>query len=206
MAAAAAAAENKLGDIMAREAGGKRESIPIKIGSNENPYGPSPMAVAAMVEDATMSYRYSHVPRAEMMRLLAEKEGVPEGHICLASGSGQVLRFYADYLSATTDLTGGNVVSSKPSYLRFTQAMTRHGCESRTVALNEEMTDDLPALAARIDDNTKAVYVCNPNNPTGVTVRGDGKWCHALPLGGAQRSCTTKFPSACYPALPGAAG
>ena len=79
--------------------------------------------------------------------------------------------FYAGYLASAYDLTGGNVVSSKPSYLRFTQAMTKYGCDSRTIALNDTMTDDLPALAEQIDVDTKAVYICNPNNPTGVVVR-----------------------------------
>ena len=101
--------------------------------------------------------------------------------------SGQVLAFYAGYLDATSELAWGNVVSSKPSYLRFLEAMAMYDCESRTLALNSELMDDLPTLAAQVIPprrlpprargleprradrrNTKAAYIYNPNNPTGV--------------------------------------
>jgi histidinol-phosphate aminotransferase len=124
--------------------------------------------VAAVVKDATMSYRYSHVPSSEFLALVAEKEGVPPEHICLGSGSGQVLMFYAGYLEKAETMEGGNVVASIPSYVRFTQAMEKAGCESRLVPLNDELTDDLPAIKEQIDENTKCVYICNPNNPTGA--------------------------------------
>jgi histidinol-phosphate aminotransferase len=115
-----------------------------------------------------MSYRYSHVPRQELLQLIAEREGISEEHICLGSGSGQVLMFYAGYLEKVETMAGGNVVASIPSYVRFTDAMEKAGCESRLVPLNEELTDDLPAMATQIDENTKCVYICNPNNPTGA--------------------------------------
>ena len=154
------------GEVMEREAGGPRETRPIRLSGNENPFGPSPLAVEAMRKDAAMSYRYATNaagPKERLIALLAEKEGVREEQVLVATGAGQVLMMYAGCLERQGDLAGGNIVTSQPSYLRFTRAMEEAGCEARTAPLTADLTDDLPALERLIDADTKCVYMCNPS-------------------------------------------
>ena len=80
--------------------------------------------------------------------MVAAREGVPADRVCLASNLGQVPAFYDGYMNATSELAGGNVVSSTPSYLHVTEAMAMYGSES--LALNSELTDDLHAFAAQV--------------------------------------------------------
>jgi len=141
----------------------------IHLDSNENPYGPSPRALAAMDRARGVAARYPDELEDRLTDALARLHGVRPENILLGCGSGEILRM-ADmaFLQA-----GRTVVAPVPTfeavlnYAQVTQA------EAVTVPLTADFRHDLPRMAAACDERTGLVYVCNPNNPTGTIVKGD---------------------------------
>jgi histidinol-phosphate aminotransferase len=99
-----------------------------------------------------------------MVDILAEKEGVPADHILIAPGSTDVLEKVAFSLCRN----GGNVVSADPSYMSLVNTATTIGATWKNVKLRSDYAHDLVGMADAIDADTKLVYICNPNNPTGT--------------------------------------
>ncbi|MCX6937738.1 MAG: histidinol-phosphate transaminase [Verrucomicrobia bacterium] len=147
-------------------ASGKAE--PSKINGNENPYGPSPLAVAAMIKHAPRAFRYATVDEAnELTALIAKGDGVAPANVVVGSGSAEILENYAKLLSASGT---GEVICATPGYLKFTEAMKKLGSKIIAVPVTKDMVHDLEAMAAKVGPATKCVYICNPNNPTGTIV------------------------------------
>jgi histidinol-phosphate aminotransferase len=132
--------------------------------ANENPWGPSKKAVQAIADSASKGNRYVYNSSRMMVSLLAKKEGVPEDHILLAPGSTDILEKTAFALC----MKGGNVISADPSYLSLVNTAKKIGATWKNIPLKKDYAHDLDAMAAAVDDETKLVYICNPNNPTGT--------------------------------------
>jgi histidinol-phosphate aminotransferase len=132
--------------------------------ANENPWGPSKKAIQAIAESASKGNRYVYNSAFKMVSMLAKKEGVPEDHILLAPGSTDILEKTAIALC----LKGGNVVSADPSYMSLVSTAKSIGATWKNIPLKTDYAHDLKAMASAIDDETKLVYICNPNNPTGT--------------------------------------
>ncbi len=139
---------------------------PVQLSLNENPFGPSARALAAMQRELPRVHRYPFNLTPELIRLIAESEGVPANHIVLGVGSGEILETYGVYLGRQQ----GEVITVSPGYMQMTGAMARMGSRIVAVPLNDRLEHDLDAMAAKVTANTKAVYICNPNNPTGTIV------------------------------------
>ena len=136
----------------------------IRLSSNENPFGFSPKALERMKAALDSGNYYNHNDVGDMVALCAEKEGVPEDYILPTPGSGPVLMMAAwAYAKA-----GVNVVTSAMGYTQLTREFVNHGGDIKFAPLNEKMGYDFKALSAAIDEKTVIVYICNPNNPTGV--------------------------------------
>lgn len=132
--------------------------------ANENPWGPSKKAIQAIGESASRGNRYPYSNSRKLVTLLAEHEGVPEDHILLAPGSTDILEKVAFALC----MKGGNVVSADPSYMSLINTAKSIGATWKNIPLKPDYAHDLKAMAAAIDGDTKLVYICNPNNPTGT--------------------------------------
>jgi histidinol-phosphate aminotransferase len=141
----------------------------VRLDSNENPYGPSDAALAAMTRAQAVASRYPDGAEREMGEALARAHGVTPDRIVLGCGSSDILRM-AD--SAFLD-AGKTVVAAEPTfeavlaYARVTRA------EAVKVPLTADFRHDLVGMAAACDARTGLVYVCNPNNPTGTTVAAE---------------------------------
>lgn len=131
--------------------------------ANENPYGPSDKAKVAMMEAISIGNRYQHMHARKMKEVLAEKEGVTPEHLILGPGSTDLL----EKVAITSLLHGGNVVSADPSYMALIKTALAFKAEWKNVPLTPDYAHDLDAMYEAIDDETKLVYICNPNNPTG---------------------------------------
>ena len=150
-------------------AGTSRAGGGIRLDSNENPYGPSPRAMAAMDRARGEAARYPDDLEDRVTDAIARLHGLKPENVLLGCGSGEILRM-ADmaFLQA-----GRTVVAPEPTfeavlnYARVTRA------EGVTVPLTSDFRHDLPRMAAACDARTGVVYVCNPNNPTGTIVSGD---------------------------------
>ena len=140
-----------------------------RLSANENPYGPSPKALKAISEAASDGYLYPFSYGAQLRKMIAEQEGVAEEQILLAPGSGSLLVAAAMYYSNAKP--GGTIISADPTYDQLMRAATMHGAKWDKVPLTAGDYDhNLAEMEKRVGDNTSLMYVCNPNNPTGVTI------------------------------------
>lgn len=133
---------------------------------NENPYGPSPAARAVMNGAVGSACRYPEAEIALLMDALARKEGVSTDHIVTGSGSGELLCA----LGYLIGRNGGEIIAAEPTYLELTRYATRAGATVKNVAVDATLRHDLKAMRAAVSERTRAIYVCNPNNPTGTAV------------------------------------
>lgn len=135
-----------------------------KLNANENPYGPSPKAIEALKSAATLGNRYGWGNLYELMDILSKNEGVSTEHLMMGPGSSDLLeKFGLVYF-----MNGGNIVSADPSYMSMMNVAQSVGAEWKGVPLKSDWSHDLEAMEKAIDENTKLVYICNPNNPTGT--------------------------------------
>jgi len=134
-----------------------------KLNANENPYGPSPMAVDAMQKYAPKGNRYAWKELYTLIDKVAVLEGVEAETIMMGPGSSDLLEKTAMVFFQN----GGNIVSADPAYMSLIKVAEATGATWKPIKLKDDWSHDLPAMEAAIDADTKLVYICNPNNPTG---------------------------------------
>lgn len=135
-----------------------------KLNANENPYGPSPMALKALKNSASGGNRYAWKELFELVDKIADFEGVESKNIMMGPGSSDLLEKTAIVLF----MNGGNVVSADPAYMSLIRVAEAAGGTWKPVPLKKDWSHDLDAMEQAIDADTKLVYICNPNNPTGT--------------------------------------
>lgn len=138
--------------------------IKVKLNANENPYGPPISARKAVADSVYLGNRYAWKEMYELVNKIAKKEGVTEKHIMMGPGSSDLLEKTAIVMF----MNGGNVVSADPCYMSLIKVAEATGASWKAVPCKKDWSHDLNAMEAAIDENTKLVYVCNPNNPTGA--------------------------------------
>lgn len=134
-----------------------------KLNANENPYGPSPKVVKAISESVSSGNRYGHGEAKILIEMIAEKEGVTPEHIMMGPGSSDLL----EKTAFVQFMEGGNIVSADPAYMSIMRTAQALGATWKPTPLTLDYQHDLDAMAKEVDSDTKLVYVCNPNNPTG---------------------------------------
>jgi len=132
--------------------------------ANENPWGPSPDARLAIMEAAASGNRYQHEAASNLRTMIAKFEGVPEDHILLAPGSSDVL----EKMAIMHFMNGGNLVAADPAYMSLIKTAVAMKADWKKVRLTDTWAHDLQGMAKAVDKDTKMVYICNPNNPTGT--------------------------------------
>jgi len=135
-----------------------------KLNANENPYGPSPLALEALKNSAAGGNRYAWKELFQLVDKIAKFEGVSPKNIMMGPGSSDLLEKTAMVLF----MNGGNVVSADPAYMSLIRVAEAAGGTWKPVPLKDDWSHDLKAMEAAIDAETKLVYICNPNNPTGT--------------------------------------
>ncbi len=146
----------------------------LKLASNENPLGVSPAARAAMAGQLDDLWLYPDGGGFDLRRALAARHGVEPACITLGNGSNDVLVLLAETFLAP----GRSAVFSQYAFAVYPIATHATGAEARIVpALSQDarqpLGHDLDAMAAAVDDDTRLVFVANPNNPTGTWVGAD---------------------------------
>ncbi|WP_455170049.1 pyridoxal phosphate-dependent aminotransferase [Aegicerativicinus sediminis] len=144
-------------------------AIKAKLNANENPYGPSPKAIEALKSSAHLGNRYAWKEMFDLIEKISNLEGATPENIIMGPGSSDILEkvamvFFKD---------GGNVVSADPSYMSLIQVAKATGGSWKPIPLTKDWEHDLKAMEAAIDNETKLVYICNPNNPTGTITNSD---------------------------------
>jgi threonine-phosphate decarboxylase len=134
---------------------------------NLNPFGPPPELADAIVGAMSQMGHYPDASNAEPRRALAEAYGVPAECISMGAGSSEIIRDFPNVFCAK----GDRVLLMHPSFAEYAQQCRIAGAEVSYMELEPEngFRIDEVALSARLrEEPYKAVYICNPNNPTGV--------------------------------------
>ncbi|MEV0728754.1 MULTISPECIES: histidinol-phosphate transaminase [Polymorphospora] len=139
----------------------------IKLASNEVPYGPLPGVVGAVTDAVASAHRYPDMGVVALRAALAERYGVAPDRI--ATGCGSVA--LCEHLVRATCLPGDEVLYSWRSFEAYPIIAATSGATSVRVPNDAGHGHDLAAMAAAVTDRTRIVLVCNPNNPTGTSLR-----------------------------------
>lgn len=131
--------------------------------ANENPYGPPPLAAKAFQEDVFSGNRYAWKTLNDLISMIAEKENVSPKQILMAPGSSDIL----EKVAMVFFQNGGDVISADPSYMSLINVSKSVGGQWKSYKLLSDSQHDLKAMEKAVNDQTKLVYICNPNNPTG---------------------------------------
>lgn len=139
---------------------------PIRLSSNENPLGPSPLVRKAMSSAFDEACRYPGMYLPELRDMLAAKEGVTKDHIIITGGSTEGLKI----TGVAYGMYGGEIIAARPTFLAMMNHAEQFGATVNWVDVKEDMSLDLDEMEKRISTNTKLIFLCNPNNPTSTIV------------------------------------
>lgn len=140
----------------------------LKLASNENPLGPSPRAIQAAKSLLASSHRYPDASGYYLREKLAGLHNIEMDQIVLGAGSTELIQLLCHIYVGP----GRRGLTSEGSFVMFPLSVTAAGGEGLLAPL-KDYTYDLDALAARIDERVRAIYLANPNNPTGTMVTAD---------------------------------
>jgi histidinol-phosphate aminotransferase len=149
-------------DELARELGIDPARI-IKLASNENPLGPGDKALAAIRAELAELARYPDGNGFDLKTRLAERCDVTPAQVTLGNGSNDILELVARAYLAP----GLNAVFSQHAFAVYPIATQAVGASAKVVPARD-YGHDLPAMLAAIDDDTRVIFIANPNNPTGT--------------------------------------
>ncbi|MBI2679352.1 MAG: histidinol-phosphate transaminase [Candidatus Koribacter versatilis] len=135
----------------------------IKMASNENPFGPSPQALEAMHHAALESNLYPDNDATELRVQLARRNGLEPDQVLVTDGSTVLL----DLIARTLLAPSLNAVTSARSFIVYLIATRAAGGELIEVPMRGD-SYDLDAIADAVNEDTRVVYLANPNNPTGT--------------------------------------
>ena len=135
----------------------------IKLASNENPFGCSPMASEAVAKSAHSMYRYPDDTMGELKQKLAQKFGVGVQNLIIGSGSDQVIEFL---IHAKADK---KILTSEVTFAMYGIYGATAGVE---VIKSKGLAHDLDQMYTLYKEhNPEVIFVCSPNNPTGHGIK-----------------------------------
>ena len=135
---------------------------------NENPYGPSPKALAEVARILPLTAYYPGDIEGQLVGLFMERFRLDRQQIFMASGSNEGLQ--AAMMAFGKQ---GKILSPSLTYSDHLLYAENLGVEVKRIPLRADMAIDLEAIARAVDDSVSLVYLCNPNNPTGMAIDGD---------------------------------
>lgn len=142
---------------------------PHKLSSNENPYAPLPSVLRATERALADLHRYPDYGSSALVARLAESFSVPPADIAVGTGSVGLLQ----QLLQITSGPGDGVVFAWRSFEAYPIMTQIAGATAQRVPLDADARHDLDGMLTAIDDTTRLVLVCNPNNPTSTAVHRD---------------------------------
>ncbi len=141
---------------------------PLALNLNENPFGPSPLALKAIEAALSESHRYPEIQASVLHEEIAAFHGVTPEQVLVTAGATELLGIIARTLLAP----GLTAITSARSFIVYKLATQVTEGTLIEVATCENGYD-LKAIAKAIDTNTRIVFIANPNNPTGTLVTAD---------------------------------
>ena len=141
------------------------------LSSNENCWGPPESVLKAMNQSFKYAMRYGY-PGGDVVGEVAKLHGVKQENVLLTAGSGEVL----DVVGTTFLMGGKKVLGVEPSYSSVYQHATTIKSSAIKLPLGKDYRQSIPAIIKAANDHAAElglVYLCNPNNPTGLIVTKD---------------------------------
>ena len=143
----------------------RADGVPVvaKLSSNENPWGPSPLAVNAMREVLAEGHRYPDPAATALRAALGAKYDVDPANIICGTGSDEILHMIASAFAGP----GDEIIHVRHGFAVYEGATRRVGATPVVVA-DADYTADIDAILAAVTPATRIIYLANPNNPTGT--------------------------------------
>jgi histidinol-phosphate aminotransferase len=138
---------------------------PVKLSSNENPWGASPKAIAALAAAAGGSHRYPDGAATRLREKIAALHGLDPARVVCGTGSDEILQL----LPLIYCRPGDSVVHVRHGFMVYPIAARRAGAEP-LAAPDRDWTADVDALLATVRADTRVLFLANPNNPTGTMI------------------------------------
>ncbi len=140
----------------------------IKLGSNENPFGPSAKAIEAIGKECKNINRYPESVLNELQQELANYSGVKQSQVIIGGdGADEII----DVLAKTFIDEGDEFIVPLPSYMYYEYLLQQYGARPVYAKWNlEENKLDTDSILNSINDKTKMIFLCTPNNPTGTLI------------------------------------
>ena len=146
----------------------ERESV-AKLSFNESPYGPSPKAVTAMQAAACQTHLYHDMEAKDLRQKIADHCGVSLDQVYIGNGGDEAIALLVNAFVSP----GDEVVMPWPTFGQYGNATTiMDGVPVKVPVRTDNLKADLEAMLAAVTSRTKIIFLCNPNNPTGVPVDG----------------------------------
>ncbi len=138
----------------------------VKLASNENPLGTSPLALSAIKESVSNINRYPDGDSFYLKHKIAEKLGVKKENIILGNGSNEVIEIVArTYLTPDDE-----AIYANHAFIVYPIVTQSIGAKA-VISPMKDLTHDLNDIYSKITDKTKIIFIANPNNPTGTIVK-----------------------------------
>ena len=143
---------------------------PVRMMFNENPYGPSQIARRAMRKAFEESNLYSmRGAKGEFKQLMAKFNGVTPDHIAVGFGSGEILKKAA----LMNGIDKGELLSPSLTFETINRYAKTMKSNVNRIPMNKNIDIDLNRMNENVNNKTKMIYLCNPNNPTGSLMNTD---------------------------------
>ena len=154
-------------DEIAQEFNLKKEEI-IKLGSNENPWGPSPKAVEAIKNEIKSINRYPESQLKELVSEIAKYSDVDDSQVIIGGdGADEII----DVLAKTFIDEGDEFIVPLPSYMYYEYLLQQYGAHPVYARWDLDKNElDADSIFEAISDRTKMIFLCSPNNPTGTLI------------------------------------
>jgi len=141
---------------------------PVKLSSNENPFGPGEAALAAYREAGASLHRYPSSDHRALREAIAEVHGLDAGRIICGAGSDEVISFLCQAYAGP----GDEVIHTEHGFAMYRISALAAGATPVEVP-ERERTTDVDAILAAANERTRLVFIANPNNPTGTMIGGN---------------------------------
>ena len=157
-------------DEIASDFGLKKEDI-IKLGSNENPWGPSAKAMEAIKNELESINRYPESQLHELVSELARYSGVKDSQVIIGGdGADEII----DVLAKTFIESGDEFIVPLPSYMYYEYLLKQYGAKPVYAKWDMDANElDVESIYEAITPKTKMIFLCSPNNPTGTLIGRD---------------------------------
>ncbi len=137
----------------------------IDFSTNVNPLGPSPRVVSAIKKNIKLISAYPDPDSRELKNAIREYTGIDNECVVVGNGANELVHLFADVFVKK----GDKIVMPMPTFFEYEFACDKNSGDITYVELNDFAFDKEPMIDA-IDKETKAVFICNPNNPSGMLV------------------------------------